>query len=311
MSKYKNLWVEKYRPSKLEDIILSEDVRDFFKTLTTETPHLFLWGRAGTGKTTLAKLIVNDILKCHYLYINASDENGVDTIRNKVVSFAQTKSFDGNIKIIILDEADGLTREGQRILRNVMEEYSSNVRFILTANYYDEIIEPIESRCLIFNIKPTLESSIDRCLYVLNSENVKCPENIKEILKNFIENRNYDLRRVINDLQKFSVSGNLELNSKPNFYNEISQNILKSLIKKESSLEIRTYIISKESSFESNYQNLLKELFDIVFNLKLDEQTKKEILLEIGEYMYRDNTVTDHEINFFCCILSLERLFKR
>jgi replication factor C small subunit len=308
MSKYNSLWVEKYRPSTLNDIILTDDVRNFFETITSETPHIFLWGRAGTGKTSLAKLIVNDILKCQYLYINASDENGVDTIRNKVISFAQTKSFDGNIKIIILDEADGLTKEGQRILRNVMEEYSSNVRFILTANYYNEIIEPIESRCLIFNLKPTLNSSIERCLNILKTENVNVPENIRDILKDFIENRNYDLRRVINDLQKFSIDGNFQLIVTNNVTTQIAQNILKSLIKKESVLDIRNYIISQEVMFESNYQKLLKEIFDVIYNLKLSEQNKKELLLEIGEYMYRDNMVLDHEINFFCCILSLEKV---
>jgi replication factor C small subunit len=254
-------------------------------------------------------MIVNDILKCQYLYINASDENGVDTIRTKVISFAQTKSFDGNIKIIILDEADGLTKEGQRILRNVMEEYSSNVRFILTANYYNEIIEPIESRCLIFNLKPTLDNSVKRCLYILKNENVNIPDDIEDLLKSFIQKRNYDLRRVINDLQKFSIDGNLNLNPTLTPVSGIAQNILKSLIKKESILDIRTYIISEENNFESNYQNLLKEMFDIVFNLKLSEQKKKDILLELGEYMYRDNTVLDHEINFFCCILSLEKSF--
>jgi replication factor C small subunit len=290
-------------------MVLGEENLKYFCNLDENTPHLFLWGRAGSGKTSLAKMIVNDILKCQYLYINASDENGVDTIRTKVISFAQTKSFDGNIKIIILDEADGLTKEGQRILRNVMEEYSSNVRFILTANYYNEIIEPIESRCLIFNLKPTLDNSVKRCLYILKNENVNIPDDIEYLLKSFIQKRNYDLRRVINDLQKFSIDGNLNLNPTLTPVSGIAQNILKSLIKKESILDIRTYIISEENNFESNYQNLLKEMFDIVFNLKLSEQKKKDILLELGEYMYRDNTVLDHEINFFCCILSLEKSF--
>jgi replication factor C small subunit len=290
-------------------MVLGEENLKYFCNLDENTPHLFLWGRAGSGKTSLAKMIVNDILKCQYLYINASDENGVDTIRTKVISFAQTKSFDGNIKIIILDEADGLTKEGQRILRNVMEEYSSNVRFILTANYYNEIIEPIESRCLIFNLKPTLDNSVKRCLYILKNENVNIPDDIEDLLKSFIQKRNYDLRRVINDLQKFSIDGNLNLNPTLTPVSGIAQNILKSLIKKESILDIRTYIISEENNFESNYQNLLKEMFDIVFNLKLSEQKKKDILLELGEYMYRDNTVLDHEINFFCCILSLEKSF--
>lgn len=309
MSKYKNLWVERYRPTNISEMVLGEENLKYFCNLDENTPHLFLWGRAGSGKTSLAKMIVNDILKCQYLYINASDENGVDTIRTKVISFAQTKSFDGNIKIIILDEADGLTKEGQRILRNVMEEYSSNVRFILTANYYNEIIEPIESRCLIFNLKPTLDNSVKRCLYILKNENVNIPDDIEYLLKSFIQKRNYDLRRVINDLQKFSIDGNLNLNPTLTPVSGIAQNILKSLIKKESILDIRTYIISEENNFESNYQNLLKEMFDIVFNLKLSEQKKKDILLELGEYMYRDNTVLDHEINFFCCILSLEKSF--
>ncbi len=309
MSKYKNLWVERYRPTNISEMVLGEENLKYFCNLDENTPHLFLWGRAGSGKTSLAKMIVNDILKCQYLYINASDENGVDTIRTKVISFAQTKSFDGNIKIIILDEADGLTKEGQRILRNVMEEYSSNVRFILTANYYNEIIEPIESRCLIFNLKPTLDNSVKRCLYILKNENVNIPDDIEDLLKSFIQKRNYDLRRVINDLQKFSIDGNLNLNPTLTPVSGIAQNILKSLIKKESILDIRTYIISEENNFESNYQNLLKEMFDIVFNLKLSEQKKKDILLELGEYMYRDNTVLDHEINFFCCILSLEKSF--
>lgn len=309
MSKYKNLWVERYRPTNISEMVLGEENLKYFCNLDENTPHLFLWGRAGSGKTSLAKMIVNDILKCQYLYINASDENGVDTIRTKVISFAQTKSFDGNIKIIILDEADGLTKEGQRILRNVMEEYSSNVRFILTANYYNEIIEPIESRCLIFNLKPTLDNSVKRCLYILKNENVNIPDDIEDLLKSFIQKRNYDLRRVINDLQKFSIDGNLNLNPTLTPVSGIAQNILKSLIKKESILDIRTYIISEENNFESNYQNLLKEMFDIIFNLKLSEQKKKDILLELGEYMYRDNTVLDHEINFFCCILSLEKSF--
>lgn len=309
MSKYNSLWVEKYRPNKLNDLVLGEEHRKFFSDVQSQLPHIFLWGRAGTGKTTLAKILVNDILKCQYLYINASDENGVDTIRNKVISFAQTKSFDGNVKVIILDEADGLTKDGQRILRNVMEEYSENVRFILTANYYNEIIEPIESRCLIFNLKPTLDSSVERCLFVLNNENIKIPDNAEDLLKEFIIARKYDLRRVINDLQKFSSDGVLNISSSNHeITTQIAQNILKSLIKKESVLDIRSYIINEELNFDSNYQNLLKELFNIVFNLKLKDQTKKQILLELGEYMYRDMAVLDHEINFFCCILSLEKI---
>jgi replication factor C small subunit len=307
MSKYNNIWVERYRPKTLENLVLGEENLKYFSNLDEKTPHIFLWGNPGTGKTTLAKIIVNDKLKCQYLYINASDENGVDTIRNKVITFAQTKSFDGNIKVIILDEADGLTDEGQRILRNVMEEYSENVRFILTANYYNKIIEPLESRCLIFNLKPTLEDSYKRCLYILEKESIEVSDETKNQLKTFLQNRKLDLRRSINDLQRFSIDGTLKLNVSNN--NSIhAQHILKSLLLKESVLDIRQYIISQEINFDSNYQIVMKELFDLIFSSKIQENKKKLLLLEIGEYMYRDMSVLDHEINFFCCLISLEKI---
>jgi len=308
MLKYKSLWVEKYRPSQMSDIILNADNKKFFDVLDDKTPHIFLWGTPGTGKTTLAKIIVNDVLKCQYLYINASDENGVDTIRNKVTTFAQTRSIDGNIKVIILDEADGLTKEGQRILRNVMEEYSDNVRFILTANYYNQIIEPLESRCLIFNLKPTLEDSYNRCLHILQKENITVDDDTKNLLKPFLQKRNLDLRRCINDLQRFSVDGVLNISMACNNTAVHAQNVVKSLILKESVLSIRKYVLSEELNFGSDFQSLMKDMFNIIFSSKIDENTKKVLLLEIGEHLYRDTSVLDHEINFFCCVIALSKV---
>ncbi|NBX91603.1 MAG: AAA family ATPase [Proteobacteria bacterium] len=305
MSKYDSLWVEKYRPKTLKDLILNDENRTFFSSLNDEIPHIMLWGNAGTGKTTLAKLIVNDILKCQYLYINASDENGVDTIRNKVISFSQVKSFDGKKKIIILDESDGLTNEGQRILRNVMEEYAENARFILTANYFNRIIEPIRSRCILFNLKPDLEESYLRCIHILQQENVTLDDNQREDLKKFVEKRHPDLRRIINDLQKFSLDKNFEASNKNNILS-ISTKIVKALLNKESSLSVRKIVIENESAFDSNYQLLYKEIFDLIYNSKFEEKRKKNLLLELGEYMYRDTFVLDHEINFFCCLMAIE-----
>lgn len=305
MSKYNSLWIEKYRPSSLKDLILNEENRSFFLSLNDEIPHIMLWGNAGTGKTTLAKIIVNDILKCQYLYINASDENGVDTIRNKVISFSQVKSFDGKKKIIILDESDGLTNEGQRILRNVMEEYAENARFILTANYFNRIIEPIRSRCLLFNLKPDLEESYSRCLYILEQEKVEVDEKQKQDLKKFVEKRHPDLRRIINDLQKYSLDKNFESANKANIV-DLSTKIIKALLNKESSISVRKMVIESENIFDSNYQLLYKEIFDLIFNSKFDEKRKKSLLFELGEYMYRDSFVLDHEINFFCCLMAIE-----
>lgn len=306
MSKYDSLWVEKYRPQKLSEIILNSENEKFFSSLNEETPHILLWGGPGTGKTTLAKIIVNDILKCQYLYINASDENGVDTIRNKVISFSQTKSFDGKKKIVILDESDGLTNEGQRILRNVMEEYSQNTRFILSANYFNRIIEPIQSRCLIFNLKPDLEKSYERCLNILKSENIEIDESFKKEIYNFIKKRHPDLRRTINDLQKFSIDKNLDFKNREQL-SIFATSVVKSLLTKDSPNNIRKNVIENESLFDSNYQSLIKEIFEIFFNSKLEDSKKNNILLEIGEHMYRDNFVLDHEINFYCCLLAIQK----
>ena len=139
---FDSLWVEKYRPKTLGDIILSDDNLSIIEKYQTENeiPNLLFAGCQGVGKTTLAKILVNDVLECQYLYINASDENGIDTIRSKVTQFAQTRSLDGKIKVIILDECDGLSQDAQRALRNTMEEYAEITRFILTANYSHRII---------------------------------------------------------------------------------------------------------------------------------------------------------------------------
>lgn len=308
MNRYQDLWVQKYAPKNLNELVLSSDNREFFSSINDDTPHLLFYGNAGGGKTSLAKIIVNDILKCQYLYINASDENGVDTIRNKVISFSQTRSLDGKKKVIILDEADGLSGESQRILRNVMEEYASTTRFILTANYFKKIIEPLHSRCLLFNIIPTLDDCIKRCCFILKSENIKVEEDQKQRLVEYITNNFPDIRRIINDLQKFSVSGVLTI-KETNQVKNLADNIFSSLCSNISPLEIRKVVISEEKNFGSNYQNLLRELFEIIYDSNLSEEKKKTIMLDLGEHIYRDNFVLDHEINFFCCILNIKKYF--
>jgi replication factor C small subunit len=305
MSLYSSLWVQKYAPKKLSDLVLSDDNRDFFSKIDDDTPHLLLYGNAGTGKTTLAKIIVNSILKCQYLYINASDENGVDTIRNKVTSFSQTRSLDGKKKVIILDEFCGTTPEAQRILRNVMEEYASTTRFILTSNYINRIIEPIQSRCLLFNIVPKLEQTVLRCMNILKQENVKIESDT--VLITYIKNNFPDIRRIINDLQKFSITGVLQIKENDQVKN-YANTILQFLIEKKSIIDIRKFIIQEERNFASDYQTLLKELFDLVYDSDLKEDTKKAAMLEIGEHLYRDNFVMDHEINCFCCMLNLTKI---
>ena len=167
------LWQERYRPETLDDMVLELDVKDYFRNAikTGEIPHILLIGDPGIGKTSLAKVIVSE-LQCSYRYINASDKRGIDDIRSEVINFAQTKSFDGKMKIVILDECDSMSGDSSRCLRNVMEEYSDNVRFILTGNYRNRIIKPIISRCIVFELNPPIKAINARVIDIIQKENI-------------------------------------------------------------------------------------------------------------------------------------------
>ena len=302
---YESLWCEKYRPKILKDIILSPENRERFETLGEDTPHLLFYGSPGIGKSTLAKIIVNDILKCQYLYINASDENGIDTIRNKVISFAQTQSIDGKKKVVILEEFDNMSGDAHRILRNVMEEYEASTRFILTANYFNKIIEPIRSRCMLIKLQTDISSFAARCLEILKEEKVVIDANAKAKISTFFKERYPDFRRTINDLQLYSVSGTLVIPERLEL-SDLASTLVKDLVSKTPALELRKKVIESEKTFNNDFQLLFKEMFNHIYESSLPDKTKRGLLVDIGEYMYRDSSVLDHEINFFCCLLALE-----
>jgi replication factor C small subunit len=306
---FNNLWVEKYRPKSLSDIVLVEETRSIVNSFKDkkEIPNLLLIGIQGIGKTSLAKIIVNDILGCQYLYINASDENGIDTIRNKVVSFSKTKSFDGGIKVIILDEVDGISLEAQKALRNTMEEYSSNTRFILTGNYKHKIIQALQSRCQELNLIPPLEGIARRVLTILRSENIKLDEAQKKDLVTLIKKLYPDFRKIINEIQKFSSSGSLTI-PQLSINNDIIVKII-GFIKEKKSNSARKYCIENEEKFQGDYTTLLRELFNLTNDiLDFNNEKAKKALLVISEHLYRSSFVVDQEINFYSCIISLEGL---
>lgn len=300
---FEDLWIEKYRPGTFDDIVLSDRNRELLTSITAQKsiPNLLFAGKPGIGKTSLAKILVNDVLKCQYLYINASDENGIDTIRTKVTNFSKIRSIDGAIKVIILDEVDGLTIDAQRALRNTMEEYSQYVRFILTANFNHKVIPPLQSRCQSFDLTPDITSYTNRIEQILASESVK-HEEINTLVKRFYP----DLRKCVNELQKLSVDGVLKPIDSKNLH-ELTQNILL-LIRNKKTFQARKFVINKESEFGSDYQVLLKNLFEDIDKETIDTGKKRECLLTISEYMYRSAFVLDQEINFYSCILAISRI---
>lgn len=298
---FQNLFVEKYRPRKLEDIVLTPEERLYFESLKSkeEIPNLLFAGNPGTGKTTLSKIIATDILDCQYLYINASDENGIDIIRSKVIGFASTKSLDGKLKLVLFDECDALTLDSQKALRNVIEEYSENTRFIFTCNYLFKIIPALQSRCQIFNLTPPLDGVLNRVVAILKNEGITVPDTEKQKLVELVRSGYPDLRRVINDIQKFSYTGTLTI--KDNQVKGIANKVIEKIKSKASPQELRKYVIEREQEFSNDYLQLLKEMFEVLF----ETDTNANNLLVVSEGMYKDAIVIDKEINWFSTCLKL------
>lgn len=306
MNEHKNLWVEKYRPKTLDELCLSENIKAKILDWGNEIPHLLFIGNTGVGKTTLARILVQDVLDCDYLYINASDENGIDTIRTKVTGFVQTKSFDGNIKVVVLDEADGLTKDGQKCLRNLMESYSTTARFIFTGNYKHRVIGAIQSRCQSMMLKPTLKEAVKRCFHILNLEGISTSQEQKKQVIELIKLNFPDLRMCIGEMSKHCIGGEFRIQNVVDT-SELCKMIFTG-IKNESSLTTRKYLIEHEEIFNSDWDQLLTDLLNYIYNEPMDALKKKQMIINIAEHLDKATRVIDKEINVFACLLNLETL---
>lgn len=302
IKKEHTLWIEKYRVTDIEKYVGSKEIVDNVKGYIKDNdiPHLLFTGPAGSGKTTLAKLIYTN-LNCDYLFLNASDENGIDTIREKIKSFASTASFKP-LKIIVLDEADFLTQPAQMALRNVIEEFSLNTRFILTCNYETKIIPALKSRCEVFKIIPPSKGDIAKHL-----SSILDIEKIEYILPNLavIINRYYpDVRSMLKKLQSLSKTGILVLPTSTDEEDYAAQ--ILDLLKKPNSktwYQIRQIVINQELD---DYQPLYRFLFDNISMFAVGKEPNVCILLD--DSIWHSTLVSDKEINaaaFFAKLLEI------
>ena len=306
MNNSNTLWVEKYRPYSLDTYIGNEHLKSKVTIYlqNNDLPHLLLYGKAGTGKTTLAKILVKNI-ECDYLYINASDENSVDTVRNKVRHFASTVGFK-DLKVIILDECDYITPNAQAALRNLMETFSKHCRFILTCNYVERIIDPIQSRCQLFQIVPPSKTEVaQRLNQILEEEEIKFE---LEDLKILINSGYPDIRRVINSAQRNVVNGKLKLDISSIIQNDYKLKLLKILEvqnKKNAFKDIRQLLADNKVT---DFADLFRLLYDEVDGYGKGHVA--ECILIIARYELSDSQVVDKEINAMAMLIELLGVIK-
>ena len=293
--KQHTLWIEKYRSETLEQYIGNDAIKTRIADCiaNNDIPHFIFAGSAGTGKTTLAKLIVKNI-QCDYLYINASDENGIDTIRDKVKGFASTASFQP-IKIVILDEADFLTQPAQAALRNLIEEYSAYTRFILTCNYVERLIEPLQSRCELHMLKPPTKGAVAKhiCTNILDVEGVTY--DVQDVVK--VINEFYpDIRSVIKVLQSNVRDSKLTVTTLDDNW---TKQLIQILIKRDKNAWYQVRQLVADAQVD-DFQTAYRYMFDHMTEFSYGNDAQLSVILD--DFIWRAGVVPDKEINFAACI---------
>lgn len=296
------LWAEKYRPYKVDDYIGNEHLKETIKSFIEkqDIPHLMFFGPAGTGKTSLAKLLTKNI-SCDVMYINASDENSVENIRTKIKGFASTTGFN-NLKVIILDESDFLSQSAQAALRNLMETFSINTRFILTCNYQEKIISPLISRCQTYQINPISKKEVAIHLkYILDKESISyTTDDLGYIVNTYYP----DIRKILNFSQQSVLDNKIKI-SKYNALDTDGKNKLIDLLKnfsnvKDSFNKIRQLIADNNiKDFDEYYSFLYEKVEDYSNGHDIEN------IMTIAEFIHQSSMVVDKEITFMACIAKI------
>jgi len=299
------LWVETYRPKKIADCILSKSIKKTFKEFVknNELPNLLLSGGAGVGKTTVARALCEELNR-DYMIINGSEESGIDILRTKIKNFASTVSLQGGQKVVILDEADYLNPSStQPALRGFIEEFHNNCRFIFTCNFKNRIIEPLHSRCSVIEFKVNggrqklATELLERCCDILKEQNVEYEKKVvaEMIMKHFPDNR-----RVLNELQRYSVSGKIDSGILVNL-SEVNMKELALHLKEKEFTKVRKWVVD---NIDNDPVKIFRKIYDSLYTY-LEPATIPSAVIIIGEYQMKAAFVADPEINLLACLTEM------
>lgn len=300
------LWVEQYRPKTIDDCILPDSLKNLFSSFIKkgELSNMLFSGTPGIGKTTVAKALCEQ-MNCDWIMINGSEEGGIDVLRNKIKNFASTVSLSGGKKVVILDEADYLNPQStQPALRGFVEEFHKNCRFILTCNFKNRIIEPLHSRFsnIEFKVnpkdKPKLASRLfERAVYILKEQNIDYED---KVLVELITKHFPDFRKLINELQRYSVSGVIDAGILVNVSDENLKTLVTHLKNKEFS-DMRKWVVN---NLDNDPVKIFRKIYDTLYT-NLEPSTIPHAVLIIADYQYKSAFVADQEINLVACLTEL------